>query len=271
MNSCNSSLGQQLDPKKQYRVDRYDIESGISQQATLEETLDYAWSHPIRAHRRYHPDLLVQHLYGRELFKRSAIPEPEFRGKYENVEVMKEDETWQIRPERSVDMSFLHTNACGDFALLSHEGWAAIRGYPEFASYSFNIDSTGLIAAHYAGYQEVSLLPPCVCFHIEHGVGSGWTPEGEKHLFNRLEKAEILNPEWPVLMPLVDEMRKEERALEFNNVSWGLAYIELPERTLGDNEPVRSSALECLGGQIDTCSGLVDPASIRSGSTDPDV
>ena len=47
---------QQLDPKKQYRVDRYDIESGLSQQATLEETLDYAWSHPIRAHRRYHPD-----------------------------------------------------------------------------------------------------------------------------------------------------------------------------------------------------------------------
>ena len=150
-------------------------------------------------------------------------------------------------------MNYLHTNACGDFTLMSRDAWFSIRGYPEFEAFSFNIDSIGILAAHYAGYEEVALLPPCVCFHIEHGVGSGWTPEGEKHLFNRLEKAEILNPEWPVLMPLVDEMRKEERALEFNNVNWGLADIELPERTLGDNEPVRSSALECLGSQIDTC------------------
>ena len=77
---------QQLDPKKQYRVDRYDIESGLSQQATLEETLDYAWSHPIRAHRRYQPDRLVQHLYARELFKRSAFLRQNFRGKDENVD-----------------------------------------------------------------------------------------------------------------------------------------------------------------------------------------
>ena len=244
---------QRLDPKKQYRVDRYDIESGLTQQATLKETLDYAWSHPIRAHRRYQPDRLVQHLYAREIFKRSCVPAQGFRGKGENVTVVEEEGVWQIRPERSVDMNYLHTNACGDFTLMSRDAWFSIRGYPEFEAFSFNIDSIGILAAHYAGYEEVALLPPCVCFHIEHGVGSGWTPEGEKHLFNRLEKAEILNPEWPVLMPLVDEMRKEERALEFNNVNWGLADIELPERTLGDNEPVRSSALECLGGQIDTC------------------
>ena len=244
---------QRLDPKKQYRVDRYDIESGLTQQATLKETLDYAWSHPIRAHRRYQPDRLVQHLYAREIFKRSCVPSQGFRGKGENVTVVEEEGVWQIRPERSVDMNYLHTNACGDFTLMSRDAWFSIRGYPEFEAFSFNIDSIGILAAHYAGYEEVALLPPCVCFHIEHGVGSGWTPEGEKHLFNRLEKAEILNPEWPVLMPLVDEMRKEERALEFNNVNWGLADIELPERTLGDNEPVRSSPLECPGSQIDTC------------------
>jgi len=244
---------QRLDPRKQYRVDRYDIESGLTQQATLKETLDYAWSHPIRAHRRYQPDRLLQHLYAREIFKRSCVPAQGFQGKGENVTVVEEEGVWQIRPERSVDMNYLHTNACGDFTLMSRDAWFSIRGYPEFEAFSFNIDSIGIVAAHYAGYEEVALLPPCVCFHIEHGVGSGWTPEGEKHLFNRLEKAEILNPEWPVLMPLVDEMRKEERALEFNNVSWGLAHIELPEQTLGDNAPVRSSALECLGSQIDTC------------------
>jgi hypothetical protein len=88
-----------------------------------------------------------------------------------------------------------------------------------------------------------------VCFHIEHGIGSGWTPEGEKQLFSRLEKAEILNPEWSVLTPLVDEMRKEGRALEFNNPNWGLADIELPERRLGDRTPITELELEKVGSQ----------------------
>ena len=162
---------QRLDPQKQYRVDRYDIESGLTQQTTLKETLDYAWSHPIRAHRRYQPDRLAQHLYAREIFKRSCIPAQGFRGKSENVTVVEEEGVWQIRPERSVDINYLHTNACGDFTLMSRDTWFSIRGYPEFEAFSFNIDSIGILAAHYAGYEEVALLPPCVCFHIEHGVG----------------------------------------------------------------------------------------------------
>jgi len=243
---------QRLDPGKQYRVDRYDIQSGLTPQATLKDALDYAWSHPIRAHRRYQPDELVRSLYGRELFKTSCVPPEGFQRNDENVALVEGEGIWQIRPKRSVAMDYLHTNACGDFTLMSREAWFSIRGYPEFEAFSFNIDSIGIVAAHYAGYEEVALLPPCVCFHIEHGVGSGWTPEGEKHLFNRLEKAEILNPEWPVLMPLVDEMRKEARALEFNSAKWGLADIELPERTLGDHEPVSTSVLEGLGSLIDT-------------------
>lgn len=241
-----------LDPEKQYRVDRYDIESGLTPQTTLEGTMNYAWNHPIRAHRRYHPESLIQHLYGAELFKRSCSPSHRFQGKCENVEIVEEDGSWQIRPERSAEMSYLHTNACGDFTLLSCEGWAAIRGYPEFEAFSFNIDSMGMLAAHYAGYQEVSLLPPCVCFHIEHGIGSGWTPEGEKQLFSRLHKAEILNPEWPVLTPLVGQMRGEGRALEFNNPHWGLADIELPERMLGDATPITECELEKVRSQART-------------------
>ena len=243
---------QRLDPKKQYRVDRYDIESGLTQEATVKETLDYAWSHPIRAHRRYQPDLLVRHLYGREIFKRSCIPEQEFQGKGNGVVVLEEENVWQIRPERSADIGFLHTNACGDFTLMSRNAWFSIRGYPEFEAFSFNIDSIGIAAAHYAGYEEVALLPPCVCFHIEHGIGSGWTPEGEKHLFSRLEKSGILNPEWPVLTPLVEQMRKEGRTLEFNNSNWGLADIELPEQVLGDSNPLTNSTLGSLACAIES-------------------
>jgi len=252
---------QRLDSKRQYRVDRYDIQSGLSKEPTLDEVRDYAWRNPIRANRRYQPEKLVNHLYGEEIFKKSCVPDQEFRGKYGGVEVVYEDDVWQVRPERSANMGHLHTNACGDFTLLSREGWYAVRGYPEFEAFSFNIDSMGIVAAHYAGYEEVSLLPPCVCFHIEHGIGSGWTPEGEKHLFNRLEKAGILNPEWPVLTPLVVEMREQGRALEFNHSNWGIAEFDLPEQKIGDTTPIASDKLERLTLQAETHSvSAIQPA-----------
>lgn len=240
---------QELDPNKQYRVDRYDIRNGLSKDLSVDDTLDYAWANPIRTNRRYQPVMLLQQLYGNEPFRKVCIPDPEFHGTFEGVDVVREHDVWQIRPGRAVRMSHLHTNACGDFTLLSRAGWETIRGYPEFAAYSFNIDSMGLIAAHYAGYEEVSLLPPCVCFHIEHGMGSGWTPEGEKKLFARLREAGILNPEWPVLTPLVDAMREQGRALEFNHAGWGMADFDLPEQSMGDPETIPDEKLEQLALQ----------------------
>jgi hypothetical protein len=242
----------ELNSGKLYRVDRYDIRSGLSPESALDEVLDYAWNNPIRAHRRYHPEKLVEHLYGSELFKRNCVPSVEFRKKIEGVSVVQEHDVWQVRPERAANMDYLHTNACGDFTLLPREGWDAIRGYPEFEAFSFNIDSVGLVAAHYAGYEEVSLLPPCVCFHIEHGLGSGWTPEGEKKLFNRLRVAGILNPEWPVLMPLVDEMRARGRSLEFNHAGWGMAGFDLPEQAMGDADVIPAGKLARLALQAET-------------------
>ncbi len=240
---------QKLDRKHVYRVDRYDIRSGLSIRLTLEETLAYAWDNGIRAHRRYQPEQLVQHLYGNELFKKFCVPAEEFRGRAYDVVVASENEVWTICPKPSANMDHLHTNGCGDFTLLSREGWDAIRGYPEFEAFSFNIDSIGLLAAHYSGYQEISLLPPCVCFHIEHEMGSGWTPEGEQRLFNRLREAEILNPEWPVLTPLVDQMREQGKALEFNHSRWGMADFDLPEQALGDRNPIPTAKLEQLALQ----------------------
>lgn len=242
---------QKLDLKKMYRVDRYDMQSGLSKDLTLDEALEYAWANPIRAHRRYQPERLLKHLYDDELFKKACIPEAEFHGVHDGVEVVYDDGVWQVHPDRSVNMSHLHTNACGDFTLLSHEGWDAIRGYPEFEAFSFNIDSMGLVAAHYGGYEEVSLLPPCVCFHIEHGIGSGWTPEGEKKLFDRLRDAGILNPEWPVLTPLVDAMREQRKAIEFNHAGWGMADFDLPEQAMGDTNEIARDKLAQLASQAE--------------------
>lgn len=237
---------QDLDPSKQYRVDRYDINSGLTKELTLEQTLDYAWNNPIRTNRRYQPETLVKMLYGEELFRKDCKPDENTQAWSDNVKLVKHNGIWQIHPEQDVDMSYLHTNACGDFTMLSKEGWEAIRGYPEFAAYSFNIDSIGMIAAHYAGYKEITLLPPCVCFHIEHSAGSGWTPEWETKLFNRLRQAEILNPEWPVLTPLVTEMRENACALDFNHSGWGMSDFDLPELQMGDITEISSEQLNNL-------------------------
>lgn len=224
---------QQLDPKKQYRVDRYDIQAGLSEHLSLDETIAYAWANPIRQHKRFGPRAFVEHLYGTDPVRRRCEPDPTACRAIGGIQLRKEHGAWCIESERAASIENLHTNACGDFTLMSREAWETIRGYPEFAAYSFNIDSMGLVAAHYAGYEEVSLLPPCVCFHIEHSLGSGWTPEGEKKLFHRLRQSAILNPEWPVLLPLVDQMRRERRALDFNHAGWGYAGLNLPEALLG--------------------------------------
>lgn len=232
---------QQLDGDKLYRVDRYDIKSGLNQDASLNDSQEYAWANPVRTLRRFQPEKLVRHLYGEEIFKKICLPEPEYRGRNESVEILEEGGLWQIRPDRAADISYLHTNACGDFTLLSREAWYTIRGYPEFEAFSFHIDSLGMAAAHYAGYTEVSLLPPCVCFHIEHGIGSGWTPEGEEKLFSRLRNDEILTPAWPVLALMVDEMRRREAPLQFNHAKWGMADFDLPEEAIGNRQEIATS------------------------------
>lgn len=227
-----------LEAGKMYRTDRHDIQAGLSENLTLNETLDYAWANPIRSHRRIGPKSLLSALYQTPHHVRTCEPDLDAVRRIGGFAVKNQDGAWQVSAERSTSIEHLHTNGCGDFKLLSRAGWAAIRGYPEFEAFSFNIDSMGLVAAHYAGFEEVSLLPPCVCFHIEHSLGSGWTPEGEKKLFARLRTSNILNPEWPVLLPLVDQMRRERRTLEFNHSGWGLGDFDLPERRLGDSTPV---------------------------------
>lgn len=244
-----------LDPQKMYRTDRHDVQAGLSENITLEETLYYAWANPIRQHRRMGPRVLLDAVYRTDKHIRVCDPDLDGARRIGGFSVTSQDGVWQISAERNASIEHLHTNGCGDFTLLARAGWDAIRGYPEFEAFSFNIDSMGLVAAHYAGFEEVSLLPPCVCFHIEHSLGSGWSPEGEQKLFQRLRQSAILNPEWPVLLPLVDRMRRERRALEFNHAGWGLADFDLPESKLGDTEPATTTDMA-----VDRDVSAINPA-----------
>jgi len=79
------------------------------------------------------------------------------------------------------------TNGCGDFhaGRAANTGWisAAIRNS---TSSPMNIDSVFCYAAHYHGARELVLEDPMRIYHIEHATGSGWTPEGQAQLFQRL-------------------------------------------------------------------------------------
>ena len=122
----------------------------------------------------------------------------------------------------------LHTSACGDFTLASHEIWESLRGYPEWPMFSWQLDGLPLYQAYAAGIEIVNLPEPLVAFHLEHSAGSGWTPEGSRHLFARLKKAGI-----PYLSTA--EYRRHARAIvragrhvePFNGQDWGMAPLEL--------------------------------------------
>jgi hypothetical protein len=123
---------------------------------------------------------------------------------------------------------WLHLNACGDFTLLHRDAWAKIGGYAEFETFSLHLDSLGVVTAHLSGFREAWLPPPAVCFHIEHALGSGFTPENQAPMFERIERQGIGWLDFNMIEPFLDEMR-EKRAIEFNTEAWGLRDIPLDE------------------------------------------
>ena len=100
--------------------------------------------------------------------------------------------------------------------------------------YSFHIDSVLCLAAHYSGFQQIFLPPPCATFHIEHGIGSGWTPAGEAKLFERMRKAGIPCLEYEFLLHWSAIARRDGHVEPVNSEDWGFAG--LPSRSVAPSE-----------------------------------
>ena len=126
-----------------------------------------------------------------------------------------------------------HTNACGDFTLLSKSDWERLKGYPEWEFYSWHIDSVLVYQAYHNSIEMNNLPTSHAIFHIEHGQGSGWTPEGANLLFDRLKKQGI-----PYMSDdeLADEfekqkkLQKQNKPVVYNDDNWGAAHVQFPER-----------------------------------------
>ncbi len=129
----------------------------------------------------------------------------------------------------------LHTNACGDFTLISNGGWQELRGYPEWEMFSLHLDSLLLFQAASRHFRFVELPPEMAIIHVDHEVGSGWSVEGETRLFDRLRAGDI-----PVLSDddlgrvamALDRARRQNLATGFNLEGWGLADEDVTETRL---------------------------------------
>lgn len=126
----------------------------------------------------------------------------------------------------------LHINACGDFTLLAREHWLDLRGYPEFDAFSMNLDALFCWMAHHGGAREEVL--PFRVFHIEHATGSGWTPEGERKLYERIAATGLPWIEIGEVMAWAETMRRFDTPMIFNRDKWGLGGEELAEIHLSE-------------------------------------
>lgn len=130
---------------------------------------------------------------------------------------------------KALSPEFLHTNGCGDFTLLAREKWLDLRGYPELDLFSMNLDSVFCYAAHHGGAREAMLEDPMRIYHIEHGSGSGWTPEGQAKLFQRIEALGLSYVDNDTVLSWAAQMREFDAPMIFNHQNWGFAEDELRE------------------------------------------
>ena len=82
------------------------------------------------------------------------------------------------------------------------------------------------------GFREEVLRDPMRCYHIEHGLGSGWTPEGQAKLFERLRASGVPWIDYPEVVLWIDQMRRFNSPIIFNLDNWGLSGYDLPERVV---------------------------------------
>ena len=206
-----ASFAHDLKPDALYRVDRLDIEADLTRSPlpSPAECRALPW---LRAHRQdgtHYPDGRREPWYARA------------RSRFNRA-------VWNATHGGALPDLF--TWGCGDFTLTTNKVWEGMHGYPEWPMYSFHLDSLALVMAYGAGVEMVTLAPPQVVHHLEHGAGSGWTPEGARRLFGRLDAAGVPYLSGSGYDRVAREILRKGRGFHPLNEGdkWGLGGEELP-------------------------------------------
>ena len=157
------------------------------------------------------------------------------------------------------DFPKLHTNACGDFQLLSRKYWHLLHGYREADIVAAHVDGLLSYASYAAGVKEVILNDPMRIYHIDHDDNFGDRLKRHRPRFEELlslllpfiptrirnkmtylyrkfvsdkTKAEVYGI--PTLssseyLNLCREIVAGKRSYIFNDDTWGLAQESLEE------------------------------------------
>jgi len=122
------------------------------------------------------------------------------------------------------------TNACGDFTAMSREDWNRVRGYAEWHTYSWHLDSLLIYQALGCGVRARRLPPRARVYHIDHS--GGYAPQRAAELFEQLKERGIPFITDEDLLRLhagISEKKRSGQDLQFNETGWGLAKQPLPE------------------------------------------
>jgi hypothetical protein len=195
---------QKLKPDCYYRVNRYDVAEDIPAALSVDSQLRFCSLHAFRYHLAKR-DVALNKPWRFLHYASQAVP-------------------W-IRPVRTLSRLFhadrVHTNASGDFMLMSADSWRSLRGYPELTTHSY-IDSYLVYVAATSGLKQVVLPDPI--YHLEH------------------DRSEQTARPWTVLdkIPEFREMIQKRRPHIANSENWGLADVNLPSFSICQDRTFRA-------------------------------
>lgn len=241
--SIMSFMRDKLKPKKLYRVDRIDVPAQTKSYENFDETLRYCDRHQLRISAKvgtcYQVDgqwkcfYKERRKYRLNLLRELLFP---FYRKQEVKTSTQQSSMFPTNQRPKITFAYIikkiitkryHMNACGDFTLLARDDWFALRGYPEWPMYSMHLDSILLYQAFNSGIKEIDLPRHTPIYHIDHSMGSGYTPEGSDQLFARLRaKGVPYLLDWSDILNMAKEMKtlkKQGKPVLYNGDSWGFS------------------------------------------------
>jgi hypothetical protein len=190
-----------------YRIDRYDIPADVPINLPIDQQMHWCEQNVLRLYRRLETIEIKNGVLSQKTKRR------------QNLLKSVKDLIWHT------DL-LLHTNACGDFTLLSKRYWETVMGYPEFPTRAMKLDGLLCYAAHYAGAKEYVLRAPMRIYHLEHPAR---TDGALIALSKRQEDRASLQVSLSQYQAWTEQMRRLRIPIILNKVGWGLTDMDLNE------------------------------------------
>ena len=111
-----------------------------------------------------------------------------------------------------------------------------------------------------AGVIDSLFLPsPARIYHIEHAIGSGWTPEGQQRLIERTQSTGVRWLAFEDVLHCARFMNCYDAPMIFNHEDWGFAGEELRENPISPESTERLTEPHPVFAHFPIYSGVAEP------------